>query len=86
MFNGRHCKVKDLNLLDKETEIVLSLLKEDREIDLSHYFEIIEMFDPMIKEEIATSVKEKNNKEISSIISNKIKELRRNVIIDIQEH
>lgn len=86
MFNGRHCKVKDLNLLDKETEIVLSLLKEDREVDLSHYFEIIEMFDPMIKEEIATSVKEKNSKEISNIISNKIKELRRNVIIDIQEH
>lgn len=86
MFNGRHCKVKDLNLLDKETEIVLSLLNEDREVDLSHYFEIIEMFDPMIKEEIATSIKEKNNKEISNIISNKIKELRRNVIIDIQEH
>ena len=93
MFDGRHCAKKDLDLLIKETDKIVSLISSDLSEDkknkeLDNFVNFIKRFDSEIADSLQNKIKDFKNdySKIKTAIERHIEELKRNVIIDIYEH
>lgn len=92
MFDGRHCTYKDLDLLNKETEKMISVLRnENDEIikkQIHVFLNLIKRFDAGIAYDMQRQITMANNdrKRIESIVIYHTNTLVQNVIVDINEH
>ena len=94
MFNGRHCSISDYELLVRETESYLATLKrKDNDafsIYLDRFIDLVNQFDSSIGESLKRKIlvhKEKEEFEIvERIVKESLEPLKRNVLVDIQEH
>lgn len=91
MFNNRHCTYSDYRLLVDSSDRFLSLLntnEKDCLENLESFLDLIKQFDNDIASQIyVVMVDTKLNKEQKYIrVSEVIESLKRNVLVDIQEH
>ena len=91
MFNNRHCTYSDYCLLVDSSDRFLSLLntnEKDCLENLETFLELIRQFDNDIASQIHIVMADtKLNKEQKYIrVSEVIESLKRNVLVDIQEH
>ena len=91
MFNNRHCTYSDYRLLVDSGDHFLSLLKtndKDRLENLDSFLDLIRQFDNDIASQIyIVMVDIKLNEEQKyNRVSEIIESLKRNVLVDIQEH
>ena len=91
MFNNRHCTYSDYRLLVTSSDHFLSLLNtndKDYLENLDSFLDLIRQFDNDIASQIyVVMVDIKLNKEQKYIrVSEIIESLKRNVLVDIQEH
>ena len=84
MFDGRHCKNKDLDLLIKETNKVKTYPSKEN-IDV--FLKLINRFDKDIADNLSIKLKNVLNEDkIRQIIDSNINELIQSVVVDINEH
>lgn len=93
MFDGRHCTQKDLDLLIKETNKIISVISSDKDDDIKksslvNFINLIKRFDYQIADSLQNKINSSGNdyQRIKEIIKTHVEELKRNVIIDIYEH
>lgn len=91
MFNNRHCTYSDYRLLVDSSDHFLSLLntnEKDCLENLDSFLDLIRQFDNDIASQIyIVMVDTKLNKEQKyNRVSEIIESLKRNVLVDIQEH
>ena len=86
MINGRHCKIEDYWRLENATKEIYRLLDTSKEVDLTHYLDLVEQYDEMISNSIKSKIKNKSNQEIKQIIKNNVDELLKNILTDVHEH
>ena len=90
MYKGRHCTESDYVLLVEKTDEIISLLfsDEDYSEELTNYIDFISDFDKDIASKIRLNLDKDDlsKNEMVDIIATHIHELKRNVVVDIQEH
>ena len=92
MYNGRHCTQQDYEVLVRETEKLLEMLKAIELVEqcpeLKKYFNLVERFDAEIANKLRFHLS-KDKIPVSKmieIITRYIDELKQNVLVDIKEH
>ena len=90
MYLGRHCNISDYQLLERTSkEFLLIINRDNLDLkDLNSYLKIFSNFDFDISSKIRMCLEKLSTEKDKylSKITNRLDELKNNVLVDIHEH